>query len=460
MTFQLKKITSLLLVLVLVVSGVAAMGLVVQAAGEVEPTGPNEVPKDELTPYKRLFYPEGTVLPAEGLTFSFTLTQVAEANQPPNYPYIKIGDGPGLYTKTESVTINSTADAKFDSEKGSYSSVQVKNLLTGIKFPEAGYYTFTLIEALLLNNEEVTVDSNGIYSITDTVTNSEEKIKFSRAQYQVMVEVIYKEGALAPHRIGVTQTQDQDGKANDNPPKIDPTPGEVTGAKFVFDNTYNVVLSTKPSVNSDQDGLKISKTVAGALGDKKAFFPFQLTLTNPTELIDASTAYDAYILQTNEDGTTTVKMTELNENGILTPEQDGTFSIKIVGDDGNATPFAFKLKDGESLHLIEAPVGLKWQAAETNSLGHKPTAKLNGEDTGTTKGQADGSVSSQKIFTTAQQILEKARNRFEVTNELSSTEPPTGLFYDNLPFIVLLVLAAMGIIFFASKKSNRRREQA
>lgn len=146
--------------------------------------------------------------------------------------------------------------------------------------------------------------------------------------------------------------------------------------------------------------LKVSKTVAGNLADHDKYFEFEVTLTGETD----KTYGDSY----------TVSGGSSDENPT---------SITI----GNKA--YFKLKDGETISIKNLPYGVNYVVTETVAEGYTT------EKTGDT-----GSIND-------------AEQTAAFTNTKNG-EVDTGISLDNLPYILLLCLAAFGAAALFFKKRN------
>ncbi|MCH3968787.1 MAG: hypothetical protein PHR15_05955 [Atopobiaceae bacterium] len=295
-------------------------------------------------------------------------------------------------------------------------------------FTHAGEYVYTVSE------------KNGGTTSTDGVV-------YSDAQYQIHVYVINDdtvEGTpkLKISDVSVYKTATDDGTAQsgtDVANKVDPVPGSSTTlGGMVFNNTY------KKDTN-----LTISKAVAGAEGDKTHDFTYTgLTLTVPTGVTAPTTVY--------------------------LKKSDGTYLTGAVS--GQKITFAdFTLSDGESVTFTDnkttvkdvLPVGTTYTFTESATSGYTPVGVVSTDVNGTASTQTTtvGAVGTTlPIDATAASANGKntlgitaANNSVAVTNTYK-TVSPTGIIIQNLPFIIMGIVAVGGIALLAL--SRRRKNNA
>lgn len=167
-----------------------------------------------------------------------------------------------------------------------------------------------------------------------------------------------------------------------------------------FENTYSA------------NKLSVSKNVTGALGDMTKDFHFQVSFTNGTE----KTWSDAI----------TVKKTN----------QDGETSTITLDDNGG-----FTLKDDETVEFENVPADLTYTVSEDNYTADGYTTKLNNEEK-----RDSGNVTMTAAA---------ASCAFE--NSKGGTID-TGVILDNVPYIALLAIVAIGGVALMLNKRRRDEE--
>ena len=150
-------------------------------------------------------------------------------------------------------------------------------------------------------------------------------------------------------------------------------------------------------------GLTVSKTVNGNMGDRNREFDFTVQAQNSKgEAVSV----------------------------------DGTYEGITVDKDGQ-----FKLKHGQSLVIPELPYGVTCTVTESipEEEGYTTTVKVDGDEEKSSK-----TVTVENMNTAA--VID-----FTNTKTLNV---PTGIFTDNLPYLVMLAMAAIGLTGFG--RSRRR----
>lgn len=168
-----------------------------------------------------------------------------------------------------------------------------------------------------------------------------------------------------------------------------------------FENTY--------SANT----LSVSKNVTGALGDKAKDFQFHVSFTNGTE------------------------KTWTNAITVKKTAQDGTNSTIILGEDGG-----FTLKDGETVVFENVPADLTYTVSEDNYTTDGYTTKLNDEEK-----RDSGNVT-----------MTAAAASYAFENSKGSGTIETGVILDNVPYIALLAIVAIGGVALMLNKRRRDEE--
>ena len=259
--------------------------------------------------------------------------------------------------------------------------------------------------------QDITVDLSkflaaGLYTYTVTETdnfgNTETEIMSTTPKtYTVKIRVKNTDDGLAIDEIGVS--------ADNGVNKL---------ANMPFESTFR-----KITAENNKTKLTVHKDVEGNYGDKTHDFKFTFKITKLAALEATGTKYDL-----------TVNGTKLNQ-------QYG------VGDE-----YTFYLKDDENLTIFGLPVGTEYQIVEdydnvANASNYSTTVAINGSTAENSK-QADGVLADELNNTSPNNVI--------YTNTAATT-PATGLFIDNLPFILLIALGVSGVA--VTLISRRRRYQ-
>lgn len=277
---------------------------------------------------------------------------------------------------------------------------QTGNLLEGITFPEAGVYKYTITE------------KTGTY-VVDPAT---EELVYSTATYTLYVYV----------------SRDTDGNPivdggtveDENDKKVDPTPStpstgggsnEVEAANgFNFTNIYRKQAGsiTPPDPSNPDAGLVVSKTITGDLSNTSDEFTYSFLLED-TPLVSGET----YTLSTPTGNIT------------VTP----------------GTTATFKLKGGEQALLLNAPAGASFHVEETDFGYYTPSNVL----------ELNSVAAASESNVKAGGILGENSNKTDYTNNWETTTP-TGIILNNLPYVLLIVVAVTGFgAYIVSKRHHK-----
>ena len=389
-----KKLLSIIIALAMMMT----LTVVAFAADPVQGTADNAV----VAKYLKM---------AEGVTnpnadFTFQATAVSDSANPGSTEKMPAG---------KTATINSenmTASAATDDGASVVGTVKITDLIDG-NFDHAGVFEYTV--------KEVAGDAD----VADgTMT-------YDDAEYTIRVYV--KNGANGPEISGIT-VEDEDGN------KVDPTDPDPSDDKedvtdgnkaagCSFTNSYNKVLT-----NDGENGvLEFSKTVAGDYADLTQAFPFTLTLTIPEEAADF----------------TEVSYTEAG-------------TAKTAAVTGGKVTINASLKNGEKLVINTLPAGTTYKVEETladgtvnNSGKYTPEVDFADVDTAAnTKGTAGANLAVEGLVAdTDTQNTADYTNTYEDENTT-----PTGVIINNLPYIILAVVAVGGMVAYVAVKRRNKEE--
>lgn len=260
-------------------------------------------------------------------------------------------------------------------------------------FPHAGVYTYTVTEA---------ADAN--------TYGPGESMICSNASYEISVYVANGTTAGALY-IAAVGSSNAEGK----------TPA-------VFTNVYQKTAA-----------VTISKVVVGAYADQTKYFDYNLTITKPAT-IDASTTltHKVYVME----GANVVTSTDNYAGTLLT---DGT--DKYIEVTAGTPPISVKLKHGQYLYFTDAAVGATYRVVETAVTDYTASLSLAVNDESATTGDSD--------LDTGVVTIKEGTNSAAYTNTYKNITP-TGLDINNLPFVMMIVLAASALVVFVVVKSRRK----
>ena len=308
-------------------------------------------------------------------------------------------------------------------------------------FPSIGVYTYTILEQKALTGGT-------------SIDPDKEKITFSYAQYELTFVVKEKANKSGLYVAAIAAKIINKDNSSQNPgDKVDPTPG--TGGSYsalVFTNAYTKTTGgIDPTIPANQV-LVISPTVTGEFADPTRYFTYELYVIKHALYPGTGIIYKAYILD--------------DSDGIVDPINNQytsyTYTIKT---DGNGRKYleipekstrAVNLKQGQRLVFTDLHVGTSYSALQKGTYDYTPRVDI----------IADGALITPPLtapissaLSTGTIIIGAAKNSAAFTNDYKSI-PITGLVINNLPFIMILVLAAGAFILFLILKYRKRRDYA
>ena len=250
--------------------------------------------------------------------------------------------------------------------------------------------------------------------------------------------------------------------------KVDPTPGKWEKETTpTISNGYSGVLFTNTYWKSEgggptdpkpgEESFQVTKKVTGhGSEDLKAtkYFDFDVKVIQPDLIVKPQT-YNAYVRDADGNIVTGTN----NYSG--TDPDTGLFEVK------SGTMITVRLKDGETLVFVDLHVGATVEVEEKSDADFIPSYKHNFN--GTTpadfeefKGNAANidfgfprADSAKGKADPGDHIIPEGNGtKADFTNTRSNTIP-TGLNVDDLPYIVMIGLAAAGLAGFVILKTRR-----
>lgn len=375
---------------------------------------------------KVLQMPAGVTTPTATFEFLFTPKSyngvTDDADKLPDVN--KISD-----VKKNVVTIE-ISDADNNSPEGGIktASDESAELTRMITFPNAGVYTYTVTE------------KEGTYVGNDP--DYDEIMAYSDAKYDITfwVENDGSGGLYVSAIAAKIIAEDSDDQENVNS-KVDPTPGS---SEMVFTNTYQKVKSGGDPRNEVKESLSISNEVTGAYSSKELRFEYNVTVSKAA-IPDAKATYKAYILSGSvivtsadnfaEDAGVEIKTDEFGKYFEFTPDSAMTIY----------------LKHDERIVFTDLAVDGSYTAIQTAMPQYDTSLKVivNGVD------PTAVIINEGDPISTGTRLIGEKENSAAFTNAIE-TISPTGLFIDNLPYILLLVMALGSFAIFVADKSRRR----
>lgn len=403
----LKTILTGLLALI-VCFGNAAMAFAVPSNG-------NEVTPAAAAVKKVLTMSDGTVTPAATFTFDLVAKSVDGSTVSSD-----LATMPSI--ASPSITF-SAADTGTTQGGEKTVTAESNNIFQGVTFPHAGVYIYTLTEqsgTYTTANGETMTYSGGSYDIEVYVENG------TSAPFISAVNAIVTAADNASHSVGE---------------KVTPTPGSST---LVFHSQYQKMSGgTNPLTDS---ALTISKTVSGNYADKTKYFDFTANFTKA--LLETGTpTYKLYLYKGNTIQTT-IPAVALVSGGTI--QNDGTYDyIEAAA----GTALTVKLMHEQKLSVLAAAVGTSYTVSEAGVIDYTPSVSVTTNGIPVTQ---NGTVNT--TLNTGTQLITAGSDSADFTNTYKTINLPTGITMNNLPFLVLLLLAIGSFIIFVVAKSRKYRK--
>lgn len=371
---------------------------------------------DEATIKKSLQMLKGTTTPEAEFKFTFEkLSLNGQSNETAHDNMPDIADQIIAFTASDEGTVTGLLKNV---------SRESDNFFSGVTFPHAGVYTYTVTETA------------NTYVITNP---SSETMNYSGAVYEITAYV--ENGESGPELKNISamiKTKDaSNGSTAKEGDKVDPTPGSST---LVFTNAYVKIAGGGTPQNGS---LAISKAVTGKYANMTQYFPFTIK-TSVEENVQTGTAtYKAYLLEGDTVITPTAK------NGTFTIANDGTNDYIVVT---AGTDLAINLKHNQKLVFTDMPVGALYEAIEAATTNYAPSIAL-------MVNNVPGTVPNSTVgvgLSTSEQMIGEKTNSAVFTNTFDTSITPTGISLNDLPFITMIVLAIGGLVLFVVVKSRRK----
>jgi len=405
-----------------ILTAVICLGSVIPAFATVEPSAEDKPAAAAIT--KNLNMPEGTTTPGATFTFTFTKKSIDDKD-------VGLDTMPVIGPINIGFTGNDTGTTK---ESVKTVIRESDNVLNGITFPHAGVYVYEIEE---------------VQSVTGYKPGSNETYTYSPAKYTITIYVKNKNSDLYVAAITSSiVTKDSESQASQTGEKIDPTPGGGTDgnySKMIFTNTYLKAGGGSDPTNSDNHVLTVSKAVVGDYADRTRYFAFAITVTRPAG-ISKETIYKAYVM--NKDATQ-VETSEKNYNSLSTDNNNFKYIEFTTG-----TPLTVNLRHDQKLVFNDLHIGSSYVAVES-AVEHYIAAADVTVNGGTAINLKNDSHNT--ALSTETRMIGENKNIAAFTNTYRSITP-TGVVINNLPFILILLLAAgalIGFIVVKSRKKNR-----
>ena len=490
---EMRKVTKRILTIVLALTMVMGMVLSVSASAIPAPDpldteGTAMIQKALKLPngfnvpaidYRFLFTPIGVTNDSDGEIITSGNPGYIAATAMPQIGATDATDAPagtrkGIVTIEDGDLAKSTDVDGMQMWKGSVDALTAEGMVAGNSFPHAGVYKYTVSEI-----NEGAAPGTGLNP----------NMKYSKASYEMYVyvenvittdPVLDKPESLIIKNVGfrIMSVDGDDITTETMPPMLgssDPDTG--TSSKFpkhepVFTNRFD------PPVNLQSD-----KTVAGQFADTEKLFSYKLTVTRPKAAADVDedqiyigTIYapDGPDGDTDPDviGTVTVTFTGTSQTGVVTSSTTPPAAAVTAG-------AQFTMTHGQWLEFLEdndpstvgasnpnrtgLPAGSTYTIAEIGESRYTASVDVfNNTVNSTTKTETQPGTYETTLLVDHTGVspsdipltLGGGYNITKWTNTHTAVTP-TGILLNNLPFILLIVVALGGFVLYIASKRRK-----
>ena len=316
------------------------------------------------------------------------------------------------------------------------------DLFVGTPWPRAGIYEYSLRET------------------ANTITLPDgENMNYSQAVYRVRVHVRenLQTGALSIYTIAVYRINEDNGDPTPGEVKVDPTPGgnppQYIYSQMAFQNIYTKHTGGGGTDPINRYTLGVTKSVAGNYASSAQYFTFNMTVTRPSLVTEATTIYKAYVVESG------VGLTNIVPNGLATAGTDAGGAYANIA---SGQSFTFNLKANQRLSFTNTHVGASYSVGETGVAGYIPSVIITTNNVagpnmvGTLGGNLMVPTLSSAYPTNPLVGEGNSANRAAFTNTNDGIEE-LGLNFSDLPFYGLILLALGGIVVLTVIKARSRK---
>ena len=420
-------------------------------------TGSNATDPAKAAITKIFMVPVNTTTPQATFTFTFAKAGVDDGTDITGMPDLGTGG---------SVTVTFDLDQKetFISNGTKYLVAQSTDILGNLPKDGsawqagAGIYKYTVTES----------DSGIVFSANPYDT---EYTSYSEASYDIEIWVEEDEDGIlfARYIVGFYKAGTPDEYYPETPGegKLDPTPGTtVPGTPDEIGINYSSIIFTNkywktdgpvdPGTDPEINALEIVKKVAGLNPNQDTYFDFSVTVVTPKVVGNDSKTYNAYIV--NEAGAYVLLGVADNPNTKSGTDVNGRDYITLTSD----TAKTVALKHGERLVFFDLEVGAEVRVFETITSGtrvkYSRTFSTNAGNEFNMPAGAVGTWGFPRNPGDAGPHFTKEGVRGNIVtfiNTMGAT-PPTGISVNDLPYIILIILAAAALVGYAAVKSRKK----
>ena len=383
---------------------------------------------------KVLDMPIGTTTPTATFTFKFKPETVE------GKPYNSTNKNMPLIEDID-IVIDSTAALDTTSPSGVKTvykeSADILSSLIG-SWPHAGSFKYTVTEI------------DGTYAIAPD--NKKEWMTYSLSEFEVEFIVDNSpDGGLYVLYIVATHTKDDKGEEITGGEKVNPNPGGGDNdiySQFKFVNTYSKTTGGGEE-NPKDSVLDISNTVKGTgvnlLG---TYFNFSVTVNKP-DVGYVAPYYMVYVIE-KDTIVSDLKDNVLDPNLVdIDTDKNGIQYFKFVP----GTSADVLLRHDQKLGFADVTIGASFKVTLAATQGFYASYKMSlngGPETEDANRTDNTPLTAPK---TGFAYIGESKNRVDYLNDREFTAP-TGVNINDLPYYVLIAIAAIALIAFVAIKNS------
>lgn len=394
---------------------------------------------------KTLNIGQGITVPSETFTFSFENVTTAEADElGETGSYIIPGStqqGPGTYPAIANTTV------AFDSSMRTVDGTD-----------EALTFLSPVID-LADNSYNWAVPGLYIYSVKE-VQGTTSGMTYDNTKYFLKVYVKNGASGNVVDSVAVYGKEGTEWKKIDGAPTDVPEAGtsghddgsaDYAGNQFLFTNTYTKLVDHHPTNSNttsedvqtqafNPSAFKLTKDVVGNYANQAFGFDFQVQVHLPASYSGFSP------IQAKVNGYTANQIENVSTYSI-----DQVVTITLNPD----TPYTIYLHHGDSFEFVQLPAGSTVDVTEEPS-GMKYVPTYSGQWGGNYTTVNTGSANKGDGLTSDTIVVGENGAYIQFTNTMNDNDvTATGIVINNLPYILMVVIAVAGIALYMVSKKRR-----
>ncbi|MDR1271710.1 MAG: hypothetical protein LBK04_01775 [Clostridiales Family XIII bacterium] len=384
---------------------------------------------------KILRMPVGTDTPAH--TYTFTITGGSREGGGTSGP--AINNITAAFTSADTGTAGTGAESDVKTVKKQTANITWPN------FTGTGIYTYTVKESGSISG--------------GTLDSATEKLTYSLAEYTLKVYVAYDKDSKAyfVQYAAVSKSKNDGGTEiggdwDDGKVNAEPGNGSSTYSALAFTNTYIKTTNNPDPENNEATGaLYFDEAIDGNMSDPDQAFTVSVTITIPSLVTE--TSYKAWLVDATS--VVTVPGTEYDSG-----EGNNYYTFE------SGTAKAVAIRPGQRLIFANLPVGTSYAASQTAPANYVLNAAVTYGSNEPVS--SENTVSANTVSTSGSDFDSVAKRVGNSSSAVSNVvftnkydiSAPTGIAMDNLPYILLILLALTALAAYVAGRLRRKGFEA